>query len=194
MAVTGIGGLFFRARNPEQLTAWYLEHLGVGANMAAGEYIWPQSAGPTVFAPFKQDTDYFAPDKQWMLNLRVEGLDELLEQLRAAGIDITTKAEWDTPRRGASHAFTTPRGTRSNCGSRRPNVPAYRSWGHRSCPAPEQGARMRFVTMITNRAGPGASAPRRGLPDSPGQPRPPRSIAPLAAGPAGPAGPAGWGR
>ena len=100
MAVTGIGGLFFRASHPDKLMAWYLEHLGVGANMAAGEYSWEQSAGPTVFAPFKSDTDYFARDKQWMLNLRVDGLDALLAKLRAAGIEITTKAEWDTPETG----------------------------------------------------------------------------------------------
>jgi predicted enzyme related to lactoylglutathione lyase len=68
--------------------------------MAAGEFIWQQSAGPTVFAPFKPDTDYFARDKQWMLNLRVAGLDELLAKLRAAGIDITIKAEWNTPETG----------------------------------------------------------------------------------------------
>ena len=78
MAVTGIGGLFFRASNPDELTAWYLEHLGVGANIPGGEYVWQQSAGPTVFAPFKADTDYFPQDKQWMLNLRVEGLDSKL--------------------------------------------------------------------------------------------------------------------
>ena len=100
MSVTGIAGLFFRASDPDELMAWYLEHLGVGANMAAGEFVWQQSAGPTVFAPFKPDTDYFAQDKQWMLNLRVAGLDELLAKLRAAGIEVTTKAEWDSPETG----------------------------------------------------------------------------------------------
>ena len=110
MAVTGIGGLFFRARDPNGLNAWYLEHLGVGANMAAGEYVWDQAAGPTVFAPFKADTDYFADDKQWMLNLRVDGLDELLTTLRAAGIEITTKEEWDTPETGRFARIHDPEG------------------------------------------------------------------------------------
>ena len=68
--------------------------------MAAGEYVWPQQAGPTVFAPFQADTDYFPADKQWMLNLRVDDLDGLLAKLRAAGIEIITKAEWDTPETG----------------------------------------------------------------------------------------------
>ncbi len=110
MAVTGIGGLFFRARDPGSLTAWYLEHLGVGADMAAGQYVWEQAAGPTVFAPFKRDTDYFAEDKQWMLNLRVEGLDELLGRLRAAGIEVTTKAEWDSPEVGRFARIHDPEG------------------------------------------------------------------------------------
>ena len=110
MTVSGIGGLFFRAKNPEQLNAWYLEHLGVGANMSAGEYVWQQSAGPTVFAPFKADTDYFPENKQWMLNLRVTDLDDLLVKLRAAGIDITTKKEWDTPETGRFARIHDPEG------------------------------------------------------------------------------------
>ena len=110
MPVTGIGGFFFRASDPKALGAWYLEHLGVGADMAAGEYVWDQAAGPTVFAPFKRDTDYFADDKQWMLNLRVEGLDELLEKLRAAGIEIITKEEWDTPETGRFARIHDPEG------------------------------------------------------------------------------------
>ncbi len=96
MSVTGIGGLFFRATDPDALSRWYLEHLGVG-----GEWgIWAQDAGPTVFAPFKADSDYFPADRQWMLNLRVDGLDALLAKLRASGIDIVTKAEWDSPETG----------------------------------------------------------------------------------------------
>jgi predicted enzyme related to lactoylglutathione lyase len=93
MGVTGIGGFFFRSRDPKALGDWYLEHLGVGA--PEGVFLWDQQAGPTVFSPFKQDSDYFAADKAFMLNLRVEGLDALLDRLRAAGIEAITKAEWD---------------------------------------------------------------------------------------------------
>ncbi|RZJ93471.1 MAG: VOC family protein [Brevundimonas sp.] len=93
MAVTGIGGFFFRSADPKGLGAWYLEHLGVGA--PEGQFLWPQQAGPTVFSPFKEDSDYFAADKRWMLNLRVDDLDGLLTSLRAAGIEIITKPEWD---------------------------------------------------------------------------------------------------
>lgn len=81
MAVTGIGGFFFRSKDPQGLAAWYLEHLGVGA--PEGVYIWNQQAGPTVFTPFENDSDYFAADKQFMLNLRVDDLAALLTSLRA---------------------------------------------------------------------------------------------------------------
>lgn len=87
--VSGIGGVFFRAREPEALAAWYATHLGIT------EGVWQQDAGQTVFAPFKAATDYFPADKQWMLNLRVEGLAELCVRLSAAGIAVETRAEWD---------------------------------------------------------------------------------------------------
>jgi predicted enzyme related to lactoylglutathione lyase len=93
MAVTGIGGLFFRCKDPKGLAAWYLEHLGVGA--PKGVYVWDQQAGPTVFSPFEQDSDYFPADKSFMLNLRVDDLAGMLASLAAAGIAIITKAEWD---------------------------------------------------------------------------------------------------
>lgn len=92
MPVTGIGGLFFRARDPKALGAWYQQHLGI---VASGTDVWMQQAGPTVFAPFSDDTDYFPADRQWMLNLRVEGIDELMASLQAAGIDVETRPEWD---------------------------------------------------------------------------------------------------
>ncbi len=65
--ITGIGGIFFRARDPDALNAWYQTHLGITQPDVA---VWMQDAGPTVFSPFKASTDYFPADKQWMLNLR----------------------------------------------------------------------------------------------------------------------------
>ncbi len=94
MAVTGIGGFFFRSKDSKALAEWYLTHLGVGA--PEGVFVWPQQAGPTVFQPFRHDTDYFAADKTWMLNLRVDDLDGLIASLKAAGIEVIQKAEWDT--------------------------------------------------------------------------------------------------
>ena len=94
MGVTGIGGFFFRANDTQALADWYATHLGVGG----GEWgLWAQEAGQTLFSPFKQDTAYFAADKQWMLNFRVDGLDALVASLEAAGIEVITDPEWDVP-------------------------------------------------------------------------------------------------
>jgi len=93
MAVTGIGGLFFRSGDPEALGEWYRTYLGVGA--PDGVFVWHQQAGPTVFQPFRADSDYFPAEKQTMLNLRVDDLDGLIASLVAAGIAVITKPEWD---------------------------------------------------------------------------------------------------
>jgi predicted enzyme related to lactoylglutathione lyase len=107
MGVTGIGGFFFRARDPQALAAWYAEHLGVGT----GEYgSWDQGAGPTIFSPFEADTDYFPMDRQWMLNFRVEGLDALMSALEARGIEVVTNPEWDSPGVGRFARIHDPEG------------------------------------------------------------------------------------
>jgi glyoxylase I family protein len=90
--VTGIGGIFFRATDPEALAAWYERHLGIAM---PGETMWQQEAGPTVFSPFSKTSDYFPAEKQWMLNLRVDGLEALIARLRAEGIAVETRADWD---------------------------------------------------------------------------------------------------
>jgi catechol 2,3-dioxygenase-like lactoylglutathione lyase family enzyme len=90
--VTGIGGIFFRAQDPQLLRDWYRAHLGI-THFEVG--VWRQEAGPTEFSPFKADSDYFAADKQWMLNLRVDDLRGLIAQLLAAGITVETRADWD---------------------------------------------------------------------------------------------------
>ena len=107
MAVTGIGGVFFRAKNPEALSLWYRTHFGIGLE---SDGVWNQSAGPTVFMPFPADTDYFAANKQWMINLRVDNLDALLQTLRVSGIEVTTNPEWDTPETGRFARIYDPEG------------------------------------------------------------------------------------
>ena len=93
--VTGIGGLFFRSRDPAALGRWYQEHLGI--DLVPDDYRqkpWAQEAGPTVFAPFPQDTEYFGQaEKQWMINFRVRDLDAMVKQLRAGKIDVSVDAE-----------------------------------------------------------------------------------------------------
>ena len=85
--VVGIGGYFFRANDPEALANWYETQLGISSMSTS--WSWEQEAGPTVFAPFPADTDYFGRmDQQSMLNFRVTDLDAMLAQLRAAGATV----------------------------------------------------------------------------------------------------------
>jgi glyoxylase I family protein len=93
--VTGIGGLFFRAKDPDALKAWYDTHLGVTAPPSGYDRMpWWQEAGPTVFSPFEQSTEYFGrPEQMWMINFRVRDLDTMAAQLRAAGIEVTVDPE-----------------------------------------------------------------------------------------------------
>jgi predicted enzyme related to lactoylglutathione lyase len=88
--VTGIGGLFFRAHDPKALGLWYQQHLGISLTPTGnGGSAWQQEAGPTVFAPFKETSDYFGdPQKMWMVNFRVRDLDKMAAQLQAAGIAV----------------------------------------------------------------------------------------------------------
>lgn len=88
--VTGIGGVFFRAVNPAELSAWYEQHLGVSpAPTSYEQKPWSQEAGPTVFAPFDSNTEYFGRASQnWMVNFRVRNLEAMVSQLRNAGLDV----------------------------------------------------------------------------------------------------------
>jgi glyoxylase I family protein len=88
--VAGIGGLFFRAHDPDALGRWYLQHLGIALTPTSNDSpVWQQEAGPTVFSPFPEKTGYFGnPNKAWMVNFRVHNLDKMATQLRAAGIEV----------------------------------------------------------------------------------------------------------
>jgi glyoxylase I family protein len=88
--VTGIGGLFFRAHDPKVLARWYQQHLGISLTPTGHEdSVWEQEAGPTVFTPFPETTDYFGDvHKVWMVNFRVRDLDKMAAQLQAAGIAV----------------------------------------------------------------------------------------------------------
>ena len=107
MPVTGIGGVFFRATDPEGLNQWYRQHFGVTME---GYSPWVQAAGPTVFMPFARDTDYFPADRQWMINFRVTDLDALVTALGVSGIEVITKAEWDSPEVGRFARIHDPEG------------------------------------------------------------------------------------
>ena len=100
----GIGGIFFRSQDTKALAEWYETHLGVTG-------YWDTSAGMTVFAPFKQETDYFPAAKQWMINFRVDDLDGMMAQLNAADIATETRPdEWDTAETGRFCRLHDPEG------------------------------------------------------------------------------------
>jgi predicted enzyme related to lactoylglutathione lyase len=89
--VIGIGGIFFRAQDAKALADWYERHLGIefGGKTYANFEFQEDEKGSTAFSIFKQDTEYFAPsEKQFMLNLRVENLDELSKVLREEGMQV----------------------------------------------------------------------------------------------------------
>ena len=93
--VLGIGGLFFRARDPAPLARWYQRHLGVTLTPTSyDQQPWRQEAGPTVFAPFPDTTGYFgARDRAWMVNFRVRDLAAMVAQLQTAGIAVKVDPE-----------------------------------------------------------------------------------------------------
>ena len=85
--VTGIGGVFFRARDPSALAAWYEHHLGVPREGNETYGIFPESRN-TVWSAFPDGTDSWPAAKQGMVNYTVGNLDAMLAQLRAAGVDV----------------------------------------------------------------------------------------------------------
>lgn len=89
--VAGIGGVFFRARDPEALTEWYAAHLGVPPPPASYEESpWWQQAGPTVFAAMAADSPHFGVNGgNWALNFRVADLDAMIAQLTSAGVAVS---------------------------------------------------------------------------------------------------------
>jgi len=97
--VTGIGGIFFKARDPKALSEWYRQHLGLGVEDWGGVvFRWadenPSCTGTTVWNPFPADTDYFAPSQaSFMVNFRVADLHALLAVLRDEGCHVQKRVE-----------------------------------------------------------------------------------------------------
>lgn len=98
--VTGIGGIFFKARDPTALGEWYQRHLGVILEAWGGSiFKWateanPSGQGVTIWNAFATDTDYFEPSQSsFMVNYRVDDLDAMLAQLRAAGCAVQDKVD-----------------------------------------------------------------------------------------------------
>jgi predicted enzyme related to lactoylglutathione lyase len=91
VSVTGIGGVFFRARDPQALVAWYRDHLGVP--LAPDGYVVFPESHDTHWVPFAADTDYWPREKQLMVNFTVDDLDALLDRPRAHGVEVDDRVE-----------------------------------------------------------------------------------------------------
>ncbi|HLF14987.1 MAG TPA: VOC family protein [Bacteroidota bacterium] len=97
--VTGIGGLFFKSKDPAALKRWYTEHLGIGHDKYGSVFTWRDALEPheerlTVWSPFRDDTTYFGPSaKDFMFNYRVEDLKGLLELLKQEGVTVVGEVE-----------------------------------------------------------------------------------------------------
>lgn len=97
--VTGIGGIFFKCKDPNQVREWYKTHLGLDTHQYGASFEWrqdddPSKKGSTQWAPFSENTKYFEPSaKEFMINYRVENLEALVEELRSAGVTIVDNIE-----------------------------------------------------------------------------------------------------
>ena len=93
--VTGIGGIFFKCKDPKKVREWYQTHLGLNTNQYGTVFEWYQGADSTKkgflqWSPFKETTKYFEPStKEFMINYRVENLEILIEELKKKGVTIT---------------------------------------------------------------------------------------------------------
>jgi predicted enzyme related to lactoylglutathione lyase len=99
--VTAIGGIFFKAKDPDTLAAWYRQHLGIDTKDGYTDFPWrdadrPDELGRTVWSLFPADSDYFRPSKQpFMINYRVSNLPRLLDQLRRQGVVVEKVEDHD---------------------------------------------------------------------------------------------------
>lgn len=97
--VTGIGGIFFKCKDPKKMKEWYAAHLGLPANEYGATFEWRGDAdsakkGSTTWTPFAETTKYFAPStKDFMINYRVEHLEALVEELKKNGVTIVDTIE-----------------------------------------------------------------------------------------------------
>jgi predicted enzyme related to lactoylglutathione lyase len=98
--VTGIGGIFFKARDVDAVRNWYHQHLGIRFDEGGGwSFHWrekdqPSHVGRTVWGPFAEDSSYFDPsDSPFMFNFRVDDLEDMLGRLRRAGVQVEDRVE-----------------------------------------------------------------------------------------------------
>lgn len=97
--VTGIGGIFFRSKNPQEIREWYGQHLGLAINPYGSSFESrnanrPEEINYLQWSPFDENTEYFNPsEKEFMINYRVQNIEGLVKQLRENGITIVDEIE-----------------------------------------------------------------------------------------------------
>lgn len=97
--VTGIGGIFFKCKDPQKMKDWYQKHLGLDTDAYGTCFEWkqadePEKKGYTQWSPFPEDSKYMEPSKRdFMINYRVENLDALVKELKSEGIEFTDEIE-----------------------------------------------------------------------------------------------------
>lgn len=97
--VTGIGGVFFKCKDPEKIKEWYSENLGLPTGPYGASFEWRQAEDPakkglTQWSPFEDSTKYFEPStKEFMINYQVENLEELVKELKANNVVILDEME-----------------------------------------------------------------------------------------------------
>lgn len=97
--VTGIGGIFFKCKDPKKVKTWYQQHLGFNTDKWGTNFEWrhsdnPEIKGHTQWSPFAADTKYFEPsEKDFMINYRVENIEELVRELKEEGVTVLDEIE-----------------------------------------------------------------------------------------------------
>ena len=97
--VTGLGGIFFKCDDPETMKSWYSDKLGLVTNEYGSVFEFrrtdqPEKKGYTVWSPFEAKTTYFKPsEKEFMINYRVENIEDLVDELKESGVEICDKIE-----------------------------------------------------------------------------------------------------
>lgn len=97
--VTGIGGIFFKCKDPKKMKEWYATHLGLKTNEYGASFAWRDAEdstrkGSTEWSPFAETTKYFEPsNREFMINYRVDNLEALVEELKKEGVTIVDKIE-----------------------------------------------------------------------------------------------------
>lgn len=95
--VTGLGGFFFKSKDPNNLKEWYKARLGIPTDQYGWTFWWKDKDGKdcsTQWSPFQEDTEYFQPsEKQFMMNFRVENLTELIKVLKEEGVTVVGEIE-----------------------------------------------------------------------------------------------------